>query len=187
MTAKRGASLAVPARQILPGAVDGELEHQVGERREMVGEPLDRQQPGEILGEQAEYLRLVHLAQHVHAPLGVAGALGEPRAQRRARTPARSGGAYSSRSSSSSSSSSGWRVMNSAAQLDAPMMRATRSSASGMLGEQREVGGAAGDRLEQRDAAHQRRFRHRACSAAARASAGTSASSRRRESSGSAA
>ena len=67
------------------------------------------------------------------------------------------------------------------------MMRATRSSACRVLGQQREVGGAAGDRLDQVDAARERRLRGRASPRAARASAGISASRRRRESSGSAA
>ena len=47
----------------------------------MVGEPLDGQEPREVLGEQAKHLRLVQLAQQVHAPLRVAGRLDEARSR----------------------------------------------------------------------------------------------------------
>ena len=63
--------LQVFAAQILPHQLDRYFEHQVRQRGEVVGELLHRQQPGQVLGEEAEHLRLVRLAQQVHAPLGV--------------------------------------------------------------------------------------------------------------------
>ena len=47
----------------------------------MVGEPLDRQEPREVLRQQPKHLRLVRFAQQVHAPLGVASRVREARAQ----------------------------------------------------------------------------------------------------------
>jgi hypothetical protein len=71
----------VAPRQLVPRELDRDLEHEVGEGREVVREPLDRQQPGEVLREQAEHLSLVHLAQQHHAPLAVVGVRRELRAQ----------------------------------------------------------------------------------------------------------
>ena len=67
----------VPAAQPGPAQLQRDLQHDVGEVREMIGEPLDGQRAGQILGEQPENLRVVRLAQRVHLPLGVARELRE--------------------------------------------------------------------------------------------------------------
>ena len=63
--------LAVAPSDLRPAEVEHDREHPVGEFGQMVREPLDGQPPGEVLGEQAEDLRVMGLAQHVHAPLEV--------------------------------------------------------------------------------------------------------------------
>ena len=64
--------LAVARAQLRPAQLQRHAEHAVGERGQVVGELLHREQAGEVLRQQAEHLRLVLLAQHVHLPLGVA-------------------------------------------------------------------------------------------------------------------
>ncbi len=57
--------------QLAPDGDDGQLEHDVGELGQVVGEVLDRQQAGQILRQQAEHLRMVRFAHQVHLALGV--------------------------------------------------------------------------------------------------------------------
>ncbi|MCD6044802.1 MAG: hypothetical protein K0R40_4405 [Burkholderiales bacterium] len=61
----------VLARQQPPRQLEDDLKDRVGQRGEVVGEALDGEQARQVLGEQAEHLRLVRLAQDVHLPLGV--------------------------------------------------------------------------------------------------------------------
>ena len=75
----------------------------------MVGEALDRKQPGQVLRQQAKRLRLLKVAQRIHLPLGVARMRGKLRASS-SRHASQSGSASSTRASSSSSSSIGCRV-----------------------------------------------------------------------------
>ena len=71
MTAKRGASRSALPRQHFPREVEDDFENRIGERGQMVGKALHREQAREVLRQQAEHLRLVRLAQDVHLPLGV--------------------------------------------------------------------------------------------------------------------
>ncbi len=109
----------------------------------------------------------MHVAQQVHAPLGIAGGLGEAAARRRGE-------------------SAGIRRLVEQAiveqlieqqgmpgdELGRPARRADDArdplERVGMLGEQREIGGAARDRLEQRDSSHERRVRIGRCLGRAR-------------------
>ena len=76
MTANAG-SVAVPLRHGLPGALERQRQRGVGQRRQVIGEPLDRQPAVEVGHEQTEHLRVVHIAQQVHLLFLVAVRLGE--------------------------------------------------------------------------------------------------------------
>jgi hypothetical protein len=54
-----------------PAQRQREVEHDVGELGQVVGELLDREQAGEVLGEQAEDLGVMAFAHHVHLALHV--------------------------------------------------------------------------------------------------------------------
>ena len=115
---------------------------------------------GEVLRQQAEHRRLVHLAQHVHALLDVAAGRVQLRAQalrdqfqvkRRVEHPVVEQLVEQQRMAGD--------------ELRRPARRADDARHAlerlGVLGEQREVGGAAGDRLDQVHAARKRRLRIR--------------------------
>ena len=124
---------------------------------QVVGERLDGQQAGQVLRQQAEHLRLVLLAQHVHLrarcrPRRLRAWL---RSVRRERRPVGRGVEHAVVEQLVEQQRMARDVIC-AAQLEAPTMRATRSSAIGMLGEQREVGARGGDRLDEIEAAGER-------------------------------
>ncbi len=84
---REGRLFAVPGEQFAPGQLDAAPDEDVGEFREVVGELLHGEQPGDVLCEEAEHLRMVRLAQHVHLLFGVGlegvGLLGELLAEAR--------------------------------------------------------------------------------------------------------
>ena len=148
----------MPAAQLAPDLLQRDLQDQVGERGQVVGEPLDAEQSGQILREQPEHLRLVHLAQQVHAALGVALVRGEPGTQL-----------------SREGVELGRRVKQAIVEQLVEQQRMARHElgrpARGaddprdalerlrILGQQGEVGGAARDRFDEIDAAGERRLR----------------------------
>jgi len=71
MTAKRGFAPVAHA-ELYPAQLEGHLEHDVGEIREIVGELLDGERARQILSEQAEDLRVMRLAQPIHLAFLVA-------------------------------------------------------------------------------------------------------------------
>src|SRR5260221_14590811 len=61
--------LAVAGTQVAPHLADRLLEHRVGKRREVIGEPLYGEPAGEVLGKEAAHLRLGRFAQDGYVPL----------------------------------------------------------------------------------------------------------------------
>jgi hypothetical protein len=158
--------LAMPPAQILPYLLERDLEDEVGERGKVVGQALDGEQAGEVLRQQAEHRRLVRLAQQVHALLDIlrgrelylevfsegrkiGGRVQQPVVEQLVEQQRVAGDELR-------------RPARGADDARHALQRL------GMLGEQREVGGAAGDRLDQVHAARQRgvgvgRSARRAC------------------------
>jgi len=149
--------LAVSRRHLRPDRAERGVEHQIRRLRKMVGEPLDGEQAREVLREQSKDERLVLLAQHVHLPLRVARGVGEQPLQR-----ARELGPV------------GRRVQHAVVEQLVEQQRVPRDELGGpagggdhardplqrlrMLGEQREIRGAARDGLDQIEAARERRI-----------------------------
>jgi len=63
--------LDVTLVQLAPGELEGQFEHDIGQVGEVVGELFQRQQAGDVLCQQPEYLGVMGFAQHVHLPFGV--------------------------------------------------------------------------------------------------------------------
>ena len=72
MIANRGGGASAPAICV-QHARERAVEHDVGQRRQMIGEALDGEPAAQVLRQQAERLRMLEVAQHVHLVLGVAG------------------------------------------------------------------------------------------------------------------
>ena len=116
--------------QLRPAAAQRDLEHQIGQRRQMVGQRFHAELPGEVLREQAEHLGMMRLAQHVHPPLGVVFMPRQLCAQsRREFLPVRR--SVERARVEQFVQQQGWRVTYAAAQPDAASSCTTFSSACG--------------------------------------------------------
>ena len=148
----------MPAAQLAPDLLQRDREKQVRQRGQVVGEPLDAEQPGQILREQPEHLRLVHLAQQIHAALGVALVRGELGTQL-----SREGVEVRRRVKQSIVEQLVEQQRVARHELGRPARGADdpRDALERMriLGQQGEVGGAARDRFDEIDAAGERGLR----------------------------
>ena len=91
MTAKRGGARVAPAQSAASTRASVASSIDVGERRQVVGQPLDGQPAGQVLREQAERLRMLEVAQRVHLPLGVVAVRARAAASSSARHASQSG------------------------------------------------------------------------------------------------
>ncbi len=57
----------------VPGGADRRADQDIGQRRQVVGQVFDRQVALQVLRQQPEHLHVMHFAQQVHLALGVAG------------------------------------------------------------------------------------------------------------------
>jgi hypothetical protein len=112
----------VAVLDLAPAHGDGEVDDDVGQRRQEVGVALDGELAGDVLGEQAEDLGVVLLAHQVHLAFHVGLDLVELRASS-ARKAGRSSSSSSMRGSRASSRRIGWRLRNWAAQARRPPAR----------------------------------------------------------------
>ena len=150
--------LAVPGPDLLPHVGNGHAQGDIGKQRQVVGEALDGEQARQVLRKQPEHLPLVLLPEQVHLPLGVALGAGERLAQ--ARFEARPVGR---------------RVEQAVVEQLVEQQRVARDEfrrpargadhlgdaleCLGVLGKEREVGGAARDRLDEIQPPRERRIR----------------------------
>ena len=160
MTAKRGVS-RWRFGSLRQAQLERQVEHDVGQLREVVGELFQRQQAGEVLRQQAEHLGVVRFAQQVHLPLGVRLDARPARVAAGRGRPAQSGAASSRRGIEQFVEQHRvalqvvGRPARSADQLRHLLQRLR------VLLQQRQIGGAAADGFEQVEAARQRRVRVR--------------------------